>query len=165
MNGVPWFKCFPADFLNGVADLAPNELAVYTICLMRMYDEGGDIPDDAERIAKRCNMRPTTCQKAIDALVALNMLARIGSNLSAPAIARWATMGGRETIPPSVRAEIYERDGGRCVYCGAETGQRFHIDHVFPLAHGGNNDPDNLALACPPCNLAKGAKSILEWKQ
>jgi hypothetical protein len=29
------------------------------------------------------------------------------------------------------------------------------IDHVVPLARGGSNDPDNLALACPHCNRRK----------
>lgn len=64
----PFFKCYPSDFLNGVADLSPNALAVYTICMMRMYDEDGSIPDNPVRIARRCNMRLPTCVKALSEL-------------------------------------------------------------------------------------------------
>lgn len=76
MSKRPWFKCYPSDFLNGVSSLLPNELAVYTVCLMRMYDEGGAIPDEPERIARRCNMRPTSCAKALDELCQIGKLAR-----------------------------------------------------------------------------------------
>lgn len=64
----PFFKCYPSDFLNGVAELTPNALAVYTICMMRMYDEDGPIPDDPVKIARRCNMRLSSCEKALDEL-------------------------------------------------------------------------------------------------
>jgi hypothetical protein len=30
---------------------------------------------------------------------------------------------------------------------------QFHIDHVLPRKHGGGGEPENLALACPHCNL------------
>lgn len=33
---------------------------------------------------------------------------------------------------------------------------RFHTEHIIPVQHGGNDDLDNLALACPNCNLHKG---------
>jgi HNH endonuclease len=32
----------------------------------------------------------------------------------------------------------------------------FHIEHIISLKHGGNSTPENLALACPICNLNKG---------
>lgn len=76
MSGPPWFKCFPSDFLNGVLDLTPDELAVYTVCIMRMYDEGKPIPDDAERIARRVNMRMTTCKKVLNSLCDAGKLTR-----------------------------------------------------------------------------------------
>jgi hypothetical protein len=33
---------------------------------------------------------------------------------------------------------------------------RYHIEHVLPRQHGGNDDEPNLALACNHCNLHKG---------
>jgi hypothetical protein len=31
----------------------------------------------------------------------------------------------------------------------------FHVEHVIPLSRGGKTDADNLAMACPSCNLHK----------
>lgn len=69
VSKIPWFKCFPSDFLNGVSTLSPHEGWVYAIILMRIYDEDGPIPDKPEQIARRCNMRLYQCKKAIDTLV------------------------------------------------------------------------------------------------
>lgn len=33
-----------------------------------------------------------------------------------------------------------------------------HIDHVFPRSRGGQNNPENLVLACVHCNESKGAR-------
>jgi hypothetical protein len=33
---------------------------------------------------------------------------------------------------------------------------RFPIDHILPRQHGGTDAIENLALACPECNLRKG---------
>jgi hypothetical protein len=38
-------------------------------------------------------------------------------------------------------------------------GATFHIEHIVPNAHGGTDDPDNLALACPSCNLHKSDRT------
>ena len=34
----------------------------------------------------------------------------------------------------------------------------FHIDHIVPLAEGGQTTEDNLALACVSCSLRKAAR-------
>jgi 5-methylcytosine-specific restriction endonuclease McrA len=51
--------------------------------------------------------------------------------------------------------------GNRCYLCG-KTLKKYHIDHFIPLALGGSNDPGNLRLACPSCNLRKHAKHPFE---
>jgi hypothetical protein len=33
---------------------------------------------------------------------------------------------------------------------------RFHIEHIVAQQHGGTDDPENLALACPERNYQKG---------
>ncbi len=35
--------------------------------------------------------------------------------------------------------------------------ERFHVDHIVPESRGGETTLDNLASACPPCNLHKWA--------
>jgi hypothetical protein len=61
------------------------------------------------------------------------------------------------------RHQIILRDGYACRYCGTTT-RRLELDHIHPLSRGGSNDDDNLALACSPCNLAKGTKTVDEWR-
>jgi hypothetical protein len=48
----------------------------------------------------------------------------------------------------------------RCVYCAAKSE---HIDHLWPLAGGGDDAPWNLAPACSACNWSKGAKPLRLW--
>ena len=60
-----------------------------------------------------------------------------------------------------VRRVVYERDGHRCMECGAWLNRgAFHVDHIIPLAAGGVEwDLSNLELLCPTCNLRKGAQT------
>jgi 5-methylcytosine-specific restriction endonuclease McrA len=48
-----------------------------------------------------------------------------------------------------------------CFYCGSKSE---HLDHVLPLARGGNHSIGNLVASCAHCNTSKGAKTIMEWK-
>jgi hypothetical protein len=51
------------------------------------------------------------------------------------------------------------RADGRCEYCRDPeilSLAAFHIEHIVARQHGGSDEPQNLALACPDCNLRKG---------
>lgn len=52
-------------------------------------------------------------------------------------------------------ADKLVNQAGKCFYCSAELTD-YHVDHYIPLSRGGTNWPDNIVLACPECNLAKG---------
>lgn len=54
--------------------------------------------------------------------------------------------------------DIRKAQGNRCYLCGKSLVRGYHVDHFIPLALGGSNNPGNLRLACPKCNLSKGAK-------
>jgi hypothetical protein len=56
-------------------------------------------------------------------------------------------------IPHDVRAEVWSRDGGRCVECQADDYLEF--DHIIPHSRGGANTVNNVRLLCRRCNLAK----------
>jgi len=48
-----------------------------------------------------------------------------------------------------------------CSYCAAlqaQTGRAHTVDHVVPVAAGGSDRPENLAVACYRCNQAKGSR-------
>ncbi len=59
----------------------------------------------------------------------------------------------------AVREFVRRRARDRCEFCQLlqEFSElQFHIEHIIPRQHGGADDPENLALACPDCNLVKG---------
>lgn len=59
----------------------------------------------------------------------------------------------RKRISPALRLSIYERDGHKCLKCGAT--EDLTIDHKHPARHGGTNDPSNLQTLCWSCNHKK----------
>ena len=62
---------------------------------------------------------------------------------------------------------IFEKQQGLCASCQAKLfksgANKYHVDHIMPLALGGSNWPDNLQCLCPSCNISKGAKHPDEW--
>lgn len=63
----------------------------------------------------------------------------------------------RPKLPNSLRAEIIERDGHQCRWCGST--ENLEIDHIHPLSRGGAfDDPENLQVLCGTCNRSKGAR-------
>ena len=63
----------------------------------------------------------------------------------------------RRLIPSSVKLEVWKRDNGRCVSCGATSD--LHFDHILPYSKGGtSNTIENVQLLCMRHNLRKGAK-------
>jgi hypothetical protein len=54
--------------------------------------------------------------------------------------------------------EVERRASGRCEYCRMHQslqGATFHIEHIVARSLGGTSELDNLAWACPSCNLHK----------
>lgn len=81
------------------------------------------------------------------------------------------------------RNALFNRFGGRCAYCGAPLGLRWHADHVEPVRRGlvfqqgkglvpngqmdrpENDRFDNLMPSCAPCNIDKHSMSLEAWRQ
>lgn len=59
--------------------------------------------------------------------------------------------------------QLHEQQQERCGYCGITLHDDWEIDHIMPLSKGGTNYPDNLILACVPCNRSKNDKVLDEW--
>lgn len=58
----------------------------------------------------------------------------------------------------------YKSQKGKCYWCGEKVGKSYHVDHVIPVSKGGTNYPENIVIACPRCNISKGAKLPHEWR-
>jgi HNH endonuclease len=57
-------------------------------------------------------------------------------------------------IPSWVKLEVWKRDKGRCVTCGAQ--DHLHFDHIIPYSKGGSSkDPANVQILCLRHNLLK----------
>jgi hypothetical protein len=59
-------------------------------------------------------------------------------------------------IPTSVKVEVWKRDGGKCIKCGAS--DNLHFDHDIPYSRGGSSKvSNNIQLLCARHNLQKRA--------
>lgn len=69
--------------------------------------------------------------------------------------------GQRPKVSQAKRKRVYERDKGICAYCGTHVDyDDFDIDHITPLAKGGNNEDSNLTVSCHQCNRKKHTRYI-----
>lgn len=80
-------------------------------------------------------------------------------------IARKKNAPGKYTGDDILR--MFAEQDAQCAYCGIrlfwDIPKDFHVDHVLSLVNGGTNWPDNLVLACEPCNISKNYRTIDEW--
>jgi 5-methylcytosine-specific restriction endonuclease McrA len=64
------------------------------------------------------------------------------------------------------RAEAFTRQDGSCAYCGIRLrAYEATADHCTPVKNGGLTNRQNIAMACQPCNLAKGHMSVKAFKK
>ena len=69
----------------------------------------------------------------------------------------------RKSIPKSVRFEVFKRDSFKCQYCSASAPDVIlEVDHIVPVAEGGENDMMNLITSCRDCNRGKGKKKLTD---
>jgi 5-methylcytosine-specific restriction endonuclease McrA len=67
-------------------------------------------------------------------------------------------------------AELGLRDGWRCHLCRKSVDRRLRaphprsatFDHLNPVSHGGDDAPENLALAHWSCNSRRGAGGVVQ---
>lgn len=65
------------------------------------------------------------------------------------------------------RRVVWGRDEGHCrvkLVCGGVfvPFEEMHLDHIVPVAKGGEHAYNNVQTACGPCNLKKGARIMEE---
>ena len=69
------------------------------------------------------------------------------------------TTNNPRNINYRTRFKVMQRDNFKCQICGAspatQAGVLLHIDHIVPVAKGGQATMDNLQTLCQKCNLGK----------
>jgi hypothetical protein len=59
---------------------------------------------------------------------------------------------------------LIERDGTVCVWCGREPWRRdLTAEHLMPRSRGGRTSPENLTVACRPCNKRRGTRPVVAF--
>jgi hypothetical protein len=65
----------------------------------------------------------------------------------------------RRVIPSAVKFKVWQRDGGKCVQCGAT--DELHFDHDLPWSKGGTSITEaNVQLLCARHNLQKSDRIV-----
>ena len=67
----------------------------------------------------------------------------------------------RKSIPKKIRFEVFKRDKFTCQYCGRSAPDVvLEVDHIKPVAAGGENDILNYVTSCSDCNRGKGKTEL-----
>lgn len=67
----------------------------------------------------------------------------------------------RKSLSKKTRFEVFKRDSFTCQYCGRKAPDVvLEVDHIKPVAKGGDNNITNLVTSCHDCNSGKGARKL-----
>lgn len=69
MTKKRWFRFYIDQWFKGTFGLNPNEVAAYVTILCELYDNDGICALDIDVMSRRCGMRPSSFQRALDGLL------------------------------------------------------------------------------------------------
>lgn len=165
MAEFPALPLWTDAYLGDTTHLTTIEHGAYLLLLISMWRAGGSLPDDDKLLARYVRMTPAQWAR-IKATVRAFFRVDAGAIFSEEMsdwTRRYMQESSRPAIPMDVRRRVWERDDGRCSYCG--TGDvAMHLDHVFPWSRGGRHTVENLVVSCMACNLSKGSMTPQEWR-
>lgn len=114
---------------------------------------------ETNRKQRAKNPEATALRKAIYKRENKDKVRALGQNRRA----RKKNAGGRLSRDIGIR--LLKLQKGRCACCGESLGDSYHLDHILPLALGGDNTDSNVQLLRAICNLKKGARHPVEFMQ
>lgn len=68
-------------------------------------------------------------------------------------------------LSTNIVSKLMKLQRGCCACCGASLADGYHLDHIMPIAKGGQNSDDNVQLLTPTCNLKKKDLDPIAWAQ
>lgn len=164
MSKTPYMQLWPSDYLADTRHLTVEQHGAYLLLIMDAWLRPScSLPNDDSILARLACMTPSQWAKNKEAVLAFWTIDKRKNEWKQADTKH----SGRKKIrriklPESIRADVFERDGEKCRYCG-DTNGPFEIDHVLAVARGGGNSVSNLVVACRGCNRSKGSK-ILDTK-
>jgi hypothetical protein len=160
----------PFDFADFWAEhgwLTPAQFGLATALTMFIWNAPGHrLRFDRAQVRDLFN--PSVSEEDLTATLA-NVFWIWKGEIYSPWVLRWLGVPQRRTpIPTEMRMIVRTRDRNRrgelqCSYCGKVCTMEHHLDHMLPMSRGGIHHPDNLCIACPPCNTRKGGMTYEEF--
>lgn len=71
----------------------------------------------------------------------------------------------RVSLSEGLVDRLFELQKGRCTCCGMPLEDKFHIDHIVPLARGGKHEDKNIQLLRAKCNMQKKDRDPIKFMQ
>ena len=91
------------------------------------------------------------------------------SNLEACRISHANRRAAKEfsggVLSKNLKSKLFALQRGKCACCRQPLGDKYHLDHIMPLALGGSNTDDNIQLLRQRCNNQKHAKHPVDFMQ
>lgn len=69
------------------------------------------------------------------------------------------------TLSVDIAAKLFKLQKGKCACCGEPLGSDYHLDHIMPIALGGENVDKNIQLLRARCNMQKQATHPVDFMQ
>lgn len=150
MSRDAWFKCDPVVFLHGLEQLkSAEEVAVYTVVIMRIYAVGGPVPNNPAAIGAVAQLTRLKTERIIAALVARGRLKLVGENLMDD---RAADELGRRSTLSATRSEAGKMGGRPAKNSGNSDAVSPRNEHETPQKVskvGGNHEQTAMEFAAP----------------
>lgn len=176
MKHAPAFDFYPERWTHGTRHMTKIERCDYLTLLCRQWIDG-DLPADVLLIArilgyrKAAKVSPLIMEKfplspdgkrrntdleSIRARHAAKLPQRFYLRIGVDDYKRIRRRANEQTRRRSIRREVFARCGEHCQSCGSTVD--LCLDHIIPVAAGGDSEPSNLQVLCRPCNSRKGCR-------
>lgn len=145
--------------MSSLWHVADTSTMLVWLTMALLASKTGRIKLSVEEIARKARVTLAECSTAIEQLEVGweegPWLVRLSRGWRIVELRQYFRLqGARGKIPLAVRRAVWDRDGGRCVYCGSA--DLIEYDHIVPVVYGGGDSTGNVQLLCQPCNREKG---------
>lgn len=66
---LPWFRCRPGALLGAISGMSPEAGYIYTVLLLRIYEQGGPVAETGETLARRTGFTKKRATAALEWLI------------------------------------------------------------------------------------------------